>query len=136
MWPSKRRAQAAESRSLLAKLRARGWKNDAERDELLKAVNAIADLEAEDVAWMTVEPDVALRQAGLAFLKRFPYEAASAAVFPFFASKTEAVRRQAMASLEQLAGGNFSERLQGFLAHTDPVVVHAALDHLRRNPNE
>ncbi len=134
MWPTKRRAPGPEA--LLGKLRARGWKTEVERDELLKAVAATADLEAEDVAWLAVEPDVALRQAGLSFLKRFPYEASSAAIFPLLASKTEAVRRQAMQSLETLAGGAFLERLQGFLSNPDPVVVHAALDHLRKNPNE
>jgi len=134
MWPTKRRAPGPEA--LLAKLRSRGWKTEAERDDLLKAVAAAPDLEAEDVAWLAVESDVALRQAGLAFLKKFPYEATSTALFPFLASKTEPVRRQAMQALETLAGGNFLERLQGFLASPDPVVVHAALDHLRKSPNE
>jgi twitching motility protein PilT len=134
MWPNKRRAPGPEA--LLGKLRARGWKSEAERDELLKAVAAAPDLEAEDVGWLAVESDVALRQAGLAFLKRFPYEATSTAIFPFLASKTEAVRRQAMLGLETLAGGNFVDRLQGFLENPDPVVVHAALDYLRKSPNE
>ncbi len=134
MWPTKRRAPAAEA--LLGKLRSRGWKTEAERDELLKSVSAAPDLEAEDLAWLAVESDVALRQAGLSFLKRFPYEATSAAIFPFLASKTEAMRRQAMQALETLAGGNFADRLHAFLANPDPVVVHAALDHLRKNPNE
>jgi twitching motility protein PilT len=134
MWTSKRRASGAEA--LLAKLRSRGWKTEAERDELLKAVAAAPDLEADDLAWMTVESDVALRQAGLAFLKRLPYEATSTAIFPFLASKTEAVRRMAVQALETLAGGNFAERLQGFLGHADPVVVHMALDYLRKNPND
>ena len=118
MWPTKRRAPGPEA--LLGKLRARGWKTEAERDELLKAVASAPDLEAEDVAWLAVEPDVALRQAGLAFLKRFPYEATSSAIFPFLASKTEAVRRFAMQGLETLAGGAFMDRLQSFLANPDP----------------
>ncbi len=134
MWPTRRRAPGPEA--LLGKLRARGWRNDAERDELLKAVAATPDLEAEDVAWLAVDSDVALRQAGLSFLKRFPYEAVSAAIFPFLAAKAEPIRRQAMQSLETLAGGGFFERLQGFLGNPDPVVVHAALDYLRKNPNE
>jgi len=134
MWPGKRRASEAEA--LFGKLRSRGWKTEAERDELLKAAAATPDLEAEDLAWMAVESDVALRQAGLSFLKRLPYDACAEAIFPFLSSKTEAVRRQAMQALETLAGGNFLERLQGFLAHPDPVVVHAALDYLKRNPNE
>ncbi len=134
MWTTKRRAPGAEA--LLDKLRARGWKTDVERDEILKAIAAAPDLDADDLAWLAVDPDVALRQAGLSFLKRFPYEATSAAIFPFLASKTESVRRQAMASLETLAGGNFLERLQGFLSNPDPVVVHATLDYLRKNPNE
>ena len=134
MWPTKRRAPGAEA--LLDKLRARGWKTEAERDEILNAVAAAQDLAADDLAWLAVDADVALRQAGLAFLKRYPYEATSAAIFPFLASKTEVVRRQAMQSLETLAGGNFMERLHGFLANPDPVVVHAALDHLRKSPNE
>src|SRR5450432_162060 len=134
MWKTKRRAPGAEV--LLEKLRSRGWKTDVERDEILKAIAAAQDLDADDLAWLAVESDVALRQAGLSFLKRYPYEATSAAIFPFLASKTEAVRRQAMQSLETLAGGNFAERITGFLTNPDPVVVHAALDHLRKNPNE
>src|SRR5512135_2413801 len=134
MWPKKRRAPGPEA--LLGKLRARAWKNEPEREALLQSLAAAPGLEAEDVAWLAVEPDGALRQAGLGLLKRFPYEAAAATLFPFFAAKTDAVRRQAMQSLETLAGGTFLDRLQGFLAHPDPLVVHAALDYLRRNPNE
>src|SRR4051812_35375746 len=134
MWTPKRKASPSDA--LLGKLRARAWKNEADRDELLKAVAAAGELEAEDVAFLAVDSDAAVRQAGLALLKRQPYEASSAGIFPFLASKTEAVRRQAMQALEQLAGGSFLERLQGFLTHPDPVVVHAALDHLRRNPSE
>jgi twitching motility protein PilT len=136
MWPSKRRALAAETRSVLAKLRSRAWKNEAERDDLVKAAGALAELQAEDVAWMAVEPDASLRQSGLALLKRFSYDDSSGALFAFLGAKTEGVRRQAMAALEQLAGANFLERLQGFLTHPDPVVVHAGLDYLRRTPNE
>ncbi|MEX1246523.1 MAG: PilT/PilU family type 4a pilus ATPase [Thermoanaerobaculia bacterium] len=134
MWTPKRKASPSDA--LLGKIRARAWKTEAERDELLKALGAAGELEAEDVAWMAVESDAAVRQAGLALLKRQQYEASSAAIFPFLASKTEAVRRLAMQALEQLAGGGFLEKLQGFLTHADPAVVHAALDHLRRNPNE
>ncbi|MEP6992874.1 MAG: PilT/PilU family type 4a pilus ATPase [Acidobacteriota bacterium] len=134
MWPVKRRSAAVEE--LLVKLHARKWKTDVERDELVRAVAALTDLEVGDVAWMGVETDVALRQGGLAMLKRFPYDAAAASLFPFLASKTEAVRRQTMQSLEQLAGGNFLDRIQVFMGNPDPVVVHAALDYLRRNPNE
>src|SRR5438477_1377785 len=107
MWPSKRRSLAAESKALLERLHARRWKNDAEREELLRAVAALPSLEAEDVAWMAVEPEVPLRQAGLALLKRFPYEGSAAALFPHLAAKNEAARRQAMSALEQLAGGAF-----------------------------
>jgi twitching motility protein PilT len=134
MWPTKRKA--SELDALLGRLHSRRWKNEAERDEWLKALAASATLEPGDVAWMALETDPALRQAGLALLKRFPYEAASESIFPHLGSRTEAVRRQAMAALETLAGGNFLEKLQGFLTHPDPAVVHAALDHLRKNPNE
>src|SRR5262245_38839558 len=134
MWPTKRKA--SELDSLLGRLRARKWKNEAERDEWLRALGAAPNVEPEDVAWMAVETDPGLRQAGVAFLKRFPYEASSAALFPHLGSRTEAVRRQTMAALELLAGGAFFEKLQGFLSHADPAVVHAALDHLKKNPNE
>ena len=134
MWPKKRKA--SELDAVLGRLRAHHWKTDGERDEMLTAVGAAADLEAEDIAWMAIEADVALRQAGLAFLKRQPYDAAASALFPHLASRTEAVRRQTMAALEQLAGGGFLEKIQGFLGNPDPVVVHAALDYLRRAPNE
>ena len=134
MWPTKRKA--SELDALLNRLHSRRWRNEAERDELLRALGAAPNVEPEDVAWMAVETDPALRQSGIAFLKRVPYEAASAALFPHLASRTEAVRRQAMSALELLAGGAFLEKLQGFLSHQDPAVVHAALDHLRKNPNE
>ena len=134
MWPTRRRAPGPEA--LLGKLRARSWKNDAERDELLKATAAAPEVEAGDVAWLAVDTDVALRSAGLSLLKKFPYETSSAAIFSFLAAKAEPVRRQAMQTLETLAGGNFFDRLQTFLANPDPVVVHAALDYLRKNPNE
>jgi len=134
MWPTKRKA--SELDALLNRLHSRRWRNEAERDELLRTLAAAPNVEPEDVAWMAVETDPALRQSGIAFLKRVPYEAASAALFPHLASRTEAVRRQAMSALELLAGGAFLEKLQGFLSHQDPAVVHAALDHLRKNPNE
>ncbi len=134
MWPTKRKA--SELDALLGRLRARQWKTEAERDEVLKAVGAAEDLEPEDIGWMAVETDVALRQAGLAFLKRHPYDAAAASLFPHLASRTEAVRRQAMQALETLAGGHFLEKVQAFLGNPDPVVVHAALDYLKKTPNE
>ena len=134
MWPTKRKA--SELDALLNRLHSRRWRNEAERDELLRTLAAAPNVEPEDVAWMAVETDPALRQSGIAFLKRVPYEAASAALFPHLGSRTEAVRRQAMSALELLAGGAFLEKLQGFLSHQDPAVVHAALDHLRKNPNE
>ena len=134
MWPTKRKA--SELDALLTRLHARRWRNEAERDELLRTLAAAPNVEPQDVAWMAVETDPALRQSGIAFLKRVPYEAASAALFPHLGSRTEAVRRQAMSALELLAGGAFLEKLQGFLSHQDPAVVHAALDHLRKNPNE
>ena len=134
MWPNKRKA--SELDALLNRLHSRRWRNEAERDELLRTLAAAPNVEPEDVAWMAVETDPALRQSGIAFLKRVPYEAASAALFPHLGSRTEAVRRQAMSALELLAGGAFLEKLQGFLSHQDPAVVHAALDHLRKNPNE
>ena len=134
MWPTKRKA--SELDALLGRLHSRRWRNDAERDELLKVLAAAPTLEPGDVAWMAVETDPALRQAGLALLKRFPYETAAESLFPHLGSRTEAVRRQTMTALEALAGGAFLEKLPGFLSHPDPAVVHAALDHLKKNPNE
>jgi len=54
MWPTRRKASASDA--LLGKLRARGWKTEAERDELLKAAGEATNLDAEDVGWMAVEP--------------------------------------------------------------------------------
>jgi len=134
MWPTRRKAPAAEA--LLTRLHARGWKTEAERDELLRSIAALPDVAAEDLAWMAVESDAAVRQAGLTLLKRLPWETSSVALFGYLSSKTEAVRRLAMGALESVAGGSFAERLPDLLTHTDPAVVHAALDHLKRNPSE
>jgi twitching motility protein PilT len=134
MWPTRRKAPAAEA--LLSRLQSHGWKTDAERDELLRSIAALPEVEPEDLAWMAVESDPAVRQAGLTLLKRLPWEASSPAIFGYLSSKTEAVRRLAMVALEAVSGGAFFEKLPELLAHNDPAVVHAALDHLKRNPNE
>jgi len=135
MWPTRRKAPAA-AEALLSKLHAHGWKTEAERDELLRSIAALPDIAAEDMAWMAVESDASVRQAGLTLLKRLPWEASSAALYGYLSSKTEAVRRLAMVALESVAGGAFFEKLPDLLTHNDPAVVHAALDHLKRNPNE
>ena len=64
----------------------------------------IRALIVDDSSVMRKIVERSLRQAGLGFLKRYPYEASSAALFPFLSSKTEAVRPLAMQGLEQLAG--------------------------------
>jgi twitching motility protein PilT len=135
MW-TRRRAIAAETRALLAKLKARGWRSDAERDDLLRRVEALKELEPEDVAWAAVDADAVLREKGLAWLRRFPYEAAAEALFPQLASRAEPVRRAAMQALEALAGPGFPDRIVSYLSRRDPAVVHAALDHARRNPTD
>jgi twitching motility protein PilT len=136
MWPTKRRHAHGESRSLLDRLRARGWKGDAERDEMLRRLAAATDVGPEDVAWMAVESDAALRQAGLKLLGQSPYEEAASSLFPLLASKSEPIRRAAFQALQALAGDSFPDRVHSFLGHADPVVVHAALDWLKKNPSE
>ena len=102
-----------------------------------KALGAAEDVEAEDLAWMAVETDVALRQAGLAFLKRSALRRGRDGALPApRLPRPKAVRRQTMQALETLAGGNFLEKVQGFLGNPDPVVVHAALDYLKKSPSE
>ena len=136
MWPTQRRHPHGESRALLTRLRARGWKNDAERDELLRRLAALPDLEPEDFAWMAAEPEAALRQSALGLLARFPYEKAAPPLQSLLASRSEAMRRAAMAALQSLAGDTFLDRVRTFLSHSDPAVVHAALDWLKKNPSE
>src|SRR6187455_423644 len=80
MWPTRRKAPAA-AEALLSKLHAHGWKTEAERDELLRSIAALPDIAAEDMAWMAVESDASVRQAGLTLLKRLPWEASSAALY-------------------------------------------------------
>ena len=121
MWPNRNKAPAAEA--LLSKLHAHGWKTDAERDELLRSVAALPEVEAEDLAWMAVESDPAVRLAGLTLLKRLPWEASSTALFGYLSSKTEAVRRLAMTALEGVAGGAFFERLPDLLRRRS-VFLH------------
>src|SRR5262249_23102855 len=135
MWRRKR-ALAAESRALLAKLKARGWRSDAERDDLLRRVEALRDLEPGDVAWMAGDADSTLHEKAVVWLGRFPYDEAAEALFPELASRTESVRRGAMQALETLAGPAFADKMQAYLGHRDPAVVHAALDYARRNPSE
>ncbi|MFN2386623.1 MAG: PilT/PilU family type 4a pilus ATPase [Thermoanaerobaculia bacterium] len=136
MWTRKRRASTAESRALLSRLKARGWRGEGERDDLLRQAAAATDLDAQDVAWMVGESDAALRTAGIAILRRAPVESASDAIHPLFGSRNEAVRRYALEAMEALWGPAFPERVQGLLSHPDPAVVHAALDWLRQHPSE
>jgi twitching motility protein PilT len=136
MWPKTRHKPTAEARTLLARARARGWKTDEERNALLESIGAIRGLAADDVAWLAVDSDAAVRQRGQTLLARFPYEDAAAALVPLLVSRTEAVRRLAFESLAAHAGSSFLDRLPEILRHRDPTVVHAALDWLRRNPSE
>ena len=135
MW-RKRRAIAAETRALLAKLKARGWRSDAERDDLLRRIEALKELEPEDVAWMAADADAVVRDKGIAWLGRFPFPEAAEAILPNLASRSEASRRATMQALETLAGPAFPEKMLSYLEHRDPAVVHAALDYARRNPSE
>jgi len=135
MW-KKQRALTAETRALLARLKSRGWKGEADRDELLKRLAAVRELEPEDVAFLAIEPDPVLRQAGASVLKRFPYDRAAEAFFPMLGMRSEAVRRATLQALESLAGATFPEKMLGYLEHRDPAVVDAALDYARRNPSE
>ncbi len=135
MW-RKRRALAAETRALLAKLKSHGWRSDAERDDLLRRLEAAGELAPEEIGWAAADADAVLREKALSWLRRFPYEDASEALFPLLASRSEPVRRAAMQALEALAGAAFPEKMLSYLEHRDPAVVHAALDYGRRNPSE
>ncbi|HEV8611734.1 MAG TPA: PilT/PilU family type 4a pilus ATPase [Thermoanaerobaculia bacterium] len=122
---------------MLARAHSRSWKTNAERDALLDEVAAISALEAEDIAWLLVDPDASLRQRGKALLERFAYEDVLRAFHPLFVSRTEAVRRLAFDALAAHAGPSFSdERLSELLGHPDAAVVHVALDWLHRNPSD
>jgi twitching motility protein PilT len=136
MWPKKRRRTTADARTVLARARASGWKTEEERDALLEEIAAIRGLEAEDVAWMVVDSDAAVRAAGQALLPRFSYEDVAQSLYSFFPSRSETVRRLAIEALVARAGGSFYELLPKLLGHPDAAVVHVALDWLRRNPSE
>src|SRR6266498_1790325 len=136
MWTRKRQVDSPEVRALFAKARSKNWKSEAERDELMKQIAAVAGLEAKDVAWMAVEQDAQLKQAGLTFLKRWPYDTAAEALLPLLGQRTEVIRRNTMAALEALAGASFPEKMASYLEHVDPAVVHAALDFAKKSPSE
>jgi twitching motility protein PilT len=136
MWPKKRRRTTADARTVLARARASGWKTEEERDALLEEIAAIRGLEAEDVAWMVVDSDAAVRAAGQALLPRFSYEDVAQSLYSFFPSRNETVRRLAIEALVGRAGGSFYDLLPKLLSHPDAAVVHVALDWLRRNPSE
>jgi len=136
MWIKTRRAASAEARSLIAKLRGHSWKGDLEREGLTRRLAVLEGLVPEDVAWMVVDTDPALRQVGLTQLQRFPFEEGAEALFPHVASKKEGLRRLAMQALQNLAGTSFPQKLKIFLEHPNPGVVDAALDWFRQNPSE
>jgi len=136
MWAKRRRVAPAEARAILPRLQVHQWKSDAERDDLLRRLTSIPGLAAEDVGWMVGEADDSLRQSGLAILRRFPFEQSSVAIFPLLSTRTEQTRGHAVAALETLGGERYHERIPGFLAHSDPGVVLAALDWLERYPLE
>jgi twitching motility protein PilT len=136
MWPKTRHKPAAEARTLLARLRARGWKSEEERNSLLDQVSGQRGLVADDVAWLAVESDAGLRQRGQTLLARFGYDEVSAALFPFVVSRTEPIRKVAFEALAAHAGSAFLGKLPELLKHRDPTVVHAVLDWLRRNPSD
>jgi twitching motility protein PilT len=136
MWARKRQVKSAEVRALFTRVRAKGWRTENEREEVLRQLAAVPGLEARDVAWMAVESDPQLKQAGLTLLKRWPFDTAAEALLPLLGERTDAVRRGTMAALEALAGSAFPEKMQGYLEHDDPAVVNAALDFAKKNPSE
>jgi twitching motility protein PilT len=136
MWRKRRRSAPAEAHNILSRLRSHVWASEGERDELLRRVAAYESLQAEDVGWMAAESDPVLREPGLAILKRLPFEAASEAIFPFMSAHGEQARRQAMSSIEALAGSSLPEKIPAMLAHPDPGAALAAIDWLKRNPSE
>jgi len=136
MWAKRRHKPTAEARTLLAKAHARGWRNEDERKALFDEISALRTLDAADIAWLAVDSDGALRATGQALLGRFGYDDAAAALFPYLLSRTESMRRLAIENLASLAGPKFPEKLPELLRHTDPTVVHVALDWMRRNPSE
>jgi twitching motility protein PilT len=136
MWTKKLRSTPPEARALLTRVRTHGWKSDAERDDLLRRIGALENLDPEEVGWMVANADAAVRQAGVALLQRHPFESASAAMFPFLAGHGDAARRNVAASLEAVAGASFATHVPSLLGHADPVVNLAALDWLMRNPSE
>src|SRR6266567_3408247 len=136
MWAQRRRVAPAEALAILSRLETSEWKNDAERDDLLRRLAAIPGLPPEEIGWMAGESNDAIRLAGLAMLRRLPFEQASEAIFPLLSSRTEQTRIRAIASLETLGGDRYHERIPGFLAHPDPGVVLAGLDWLERYPLE
>jgi len=136
MWPKTRHKPTAEARTLLARVRARGWKTEEERNSLLDQISGLRGLGAEDVAWLAVDSDAALRQRGQTLLGRFGYDEAAPALVPFLVSRTETVRRLALDALAAHAGRGFLDRLPELLRHRDSTVAHAVLDWLRRNPSD
>jgi twitching motility protein PilT len=136
MWSKRRRSAPPEARALLQKIRAKGWKNETERDDVLRKLAAVAGLEPEDVAWMAAESDAALRQASVATLQKFPFEAASAAMFPYLAAHGDVARRNISAAVELVGSPDFASHVPTLLGHSDPGVVAIALDWLKRNPSE
>ncbi|HEU5249421.1 MAG TPA: PilT/PilU family type 4a pilus ATPase [Thermoanaerobaculia bacterium] len=136
MWPKRRHKPAADARVLLDQARASSWKTDEERDALLKQIAAIRNLDAQDVSWLVVDTDPALRQCGQNLLGRFPYEDVLHSLHPFFVSRNDGLRRLAIEALAAYVGPKFADRLPDLLRHTDSAVVHVALDWLRRNPSE
>ena len=136
MFGKKHRPPPPEARALLTRLRARGWKGEAERDELLKKLTAFQGLDPVDVGWLAADQDSGLKSAGLVLLNRVPWEAAAESLFPFLSNHGEQARKTAMASLEVLAGPGFVHKVPGMLAHTDPAVILAAMEWLKKNPSD
>jgi len=136
MWAKKRRVAPAEARAILPRLQVHQWRSEGERDELLKRLAAIPGVLPEDFGWMAGEADDAVRQSGLAMLRRFPFEQSSASIFPLLSARSDQTRSHAIAALETLGGDRYHERIPGFLAHPDPGVVLAGLDWLQRYPLE
>ncbi len=136
MWSKKRSVDSPQVRALFARVRAKGWKSESEREDLMRQVVAIPGLEAQDVAWMAIDQDPQIKQSGLTILKRWPFDTAAEALLPLLGQRTEGIRRSTMAAIEALAGASFPEKMAGYLEHRDPGVVHAALDFAKKSPSE
>jgi twitching motility protein PilT len=126
----------AENRALLERIRQKQWKTPAERDALLREVSSIQSLSPDDASALLVDPDPAVRSAGMAILDSLPKDSVGASLLATLLKQPEAAQKKSFETYVASTGGELTaERFGDLVSDRRPQIIALALDWAGEHPH-